>query len=186
MKREKKLSYHFSRRESRVRSALSVAVRCVALFGLCLLPLPVQGWSENAGVYVYRQSAYISNAYFSDQIAKDGDLIEPLTVVKALQSQSSPVVGYFILDLILTQAGHHEFKVNVLNKAGRKVTDLTYPQVEAINDGSYPLYRAVGSISDALYSGLWFFKVYDRVNGGTWHRLGTFAVTILVAEEKHP
>jgi hypothetical protein len=134
---------------------------------------------------VYRQPAYISNAYFSDKIAKEGELIQPLTIMKALQTRSSGEIGYFILDLILTHPGRHEFKVNILDKSGKKVMDLTYPQVEASKDNIYPLYTAVGSISGKVHPGLWFFKVYDRVNKGMWHRLGIFAITILASEKEN-
>jgi hypothetical protein len=156
-----------------------------AAFLLCLLFAASEVSAKSSTKKLYRQSAYITNAYYSDKIAKEGKQIQPLTVVKSLQTQKSGVVGYFVLDLILTHPGRHEFKVNILDKSGKKVSDLTYPVVKAANESFFPLYTAVGSISSSkISSGLWFFKVYDRVNGGTWHRLGTFAVTILVPEGK--
>lgn len=147
---------------------------------ICLFSSPATAQANNS----YRQPAYVSNAYFSEKMAEKDSQIQPLSVVKALQTRSSGVVGYFILDLILTQPGNHEFKVNIINKTGQKITDLTYPMIAAPQTGSFPLYTAVGSISGEVYPGIWFFKVYDRVNGTAWQNLGTFAIMILDQTEK--
>ncbi|MBF0193918.1 MAG: hypothetical protein HQL71_05145 [Magnetococcales bacterium] len=149
----------------------------VLLFSISLSPsLALANKSQSN---VYRQPAYVSNAYFSDKVAKVGELIQPLTVIKALKNRSVGEVGYFIMDLILTHDGRHQFKVNILNKSGEKVSELNYPKVSAPKDSPYPLFTAVGSISNKIPTDeIWFFKVYDRVNGGIWHRLGTFAISI--------
>jgi hypothetical protein len=146
---------------------------------LCLLLPPTIAQAKSSKNSGYRQPAYISNAYFSDKIAKVGELTQPLTVIKALQNRKVGEVGYFIMDLILTHNGRHEFRVNILDKSGKKVSELNYPKVKAPKDSPYPLFTAVGSISNDIPSDhFWFFKVYDRVNGGVWHRLGIFAISI--------
>ncbi len=154
---------------------------CLPLFLLWAVfrPADVQATSR------YRQPAYISNAYFSDEIAKDGEQIQPLTVIKSLHTRDSGEVGYFILDLVLTHPGRHEFKVNILNKSGNKVMELTFPKVKAPKKSRLPLYTAVGSISGKVYPGLWFFKVYDRVNSSMWHRIGVFAITIADPDDEN-
>jgi hypothetical protein len=155
----------------------------IALFCGMILS-PGLSLAKPAKKIVYRQPAYISNAYFSDTIAREGKNIEPITVMKALQPRrADEEVGYFILDLILTMPGRHEFKVSILDKSGDKVSELNYPLVKAPKDIDQPLYTAVGSISEKIGPGLWFFKVYDRVNKGTWYRLGIFAITVLPADK---
>ncbi|MBF0383335.1 MAG: hypothetical protein HQL69_20135 [Magnetococcales bacterium] len=155
------------------------ALTCLTIMlGLFLSSGPAQAKSS------YRQPAYVSNAYFSEKMTERDSQIQPLAVVKALQTRTSGVVGYFILDLILTHPGKHEFKVNIINRSGEKITDLSYPMISAPKNGSFPLYTAVGSISGEVYPGIWFFKVYDRVNGTAWQNIGTFAIMILDQAEK--
>ena len=127
----------------------------------------------------YRQPAYISNAYFSDKMSEEGDVVRPRSVAKALRARTTGVVGYFILDLVLTTQGTHLFKVNIINNAGEKTTDLIYAPVSAPPGEELPLYTAAGAISGEFAPGIWFFKVYDRVDDGLWHHLGAFSIMIL-------
>jgi hypothetical protein len=162
------------------------AVFCSLALLICLLLSPILAQAKPVKNSGYRQPAYISNAYFSDKVAKVGELIQPLTVIKALQNRKVGEVGYFIMDLTLTHNGHHEFKVNILDKSGKKVSELNYPKVQAPTDSPYPLFTAVGSISNNIPTDeLWFFKVYDRVNKGIWHRLGIFAISISAQEKNN-
>ena len=148
--------------------------------GLALLALPllmlIQTGAQGGN---YRQPAYISNAYFSDKMAEQGDSIQPMAVVKALRTRPSGVVGYFILDLILAHKGTHHFKVNIINQEGEKITDLVYAPVESPKSEILPLYTAAGAISGEFTPGLWFFKVYDRVDNGNWQPLGAFSIMLL-------
>ncbi|MBF0446427.1 MAG: hypothetical protein HQL68_12645 [Magnetococcales bacterium] len=161
-------------------------VCCSLALLICLLLSPILAQAKGVNSSTYRQPAYISNAYFSDKVAKVGELIQPLTVIKSLQNRKKGEVGYFIMDLTLTHNGHHEFKVNILNKSGDKVSELNYPKVKTPKDSPYPLFTAVGSISNSIPADeLWFFKVYDRVNGGIWHRLGTFAISNSPSEKNN-
>lgn len=126
-----------------------------------------------------RQPAYISNAYFSDKMVEQGDVVQPTSVVKALTPRSRGVAGYFILDLVLTRSGSHHFKVNVIDSKGEKATDLDFPPVSAKQDDQLPLYTAASGLSGAFFPGLWFFKVYDQLNGGLWDHLGTFSIMMI-------
>ncbi|HIJ84146.1 MAG: Sporulation domain protein [Magnetococcales bacterium] len=126
-----------------------------------------------------RQPAYISNAYFSDKMVEQGDVVQPTSVVKALKPRSRGVAGYFILDLVLTSSGSHHFKVNIINHKGDKVTDLDFPPVQARQDDTLPLYTAAGGLSGAFFPGLWFFKVFDQLDGGEWDHLGTFSIMMI-------
>ncbi|MBF0448558.1 MAG: hypothetical protein HQL67_10180 [Magnetococcales bacterium] len=160
--------------------------RFIGLFlTLSLLLILTPHGADSASVRKYRKPAYISNAYFSDKMSETKDQIQPLSIVKALEAQTDGVIGYFVLDLILTQSGSHNFKVNILNQAGDKVTDLTFPQVEAPKESVFPLYTAAGSVSGDIHPGLWFFKVYDRVDSDVWHSLGTFSIMVVSPEEKN-
>lgn len=132
----------------------------------------------------YRQPAYITNAYFSDKMIEEKGVLRPVAVVKALPTRSSGVVGYFILDLILTEQGTHHFKVNILDQTSKKITDLVYAPVELPKNGDLPLYTAAGAISGNFPPGIWFFKVYDQVERGGWNHLGTFGIMILDPKKK--
>ncbi|MBF0125890.1 MAG: hypothetical protein HQM02_01635 [Magnetococcales bacterium] len=128
---------------------------------------------------VYRQPAYITNAYFSDKMSQKGETVHPLSVVKALQIRSNGVLGYFVLDLVLTAGGMHRFKVDILDQTGKAATALQFPPVQVQKKDLLPVYTAAGAISSELDSGLWFFKVYDQVNKGDWNLLGTFSVMVM-------
>ncbi len=148
------------------------------LFFFSLLPLLAVPETALAGKY--RQPAYISNAYFSDKMAEQGgETIQPMAVVKALRTRPTGVVGYFILDLILAHKGTHHLKVNIINQDGDKITDLVYAPVASPKDETLPLYTAAGAISGDFSPGLWFFKVYDRVDRGNWQPLGAFSIMLL-------
>lgn len=156
-------------------------VYLVLLLACLVFPDPVQAGRS------YRQPAYITNAYFSDKITEEeNEVLRPLAVVKAFRSRSSGVVGYFILDLVLVKRGVHHFKVDIMNPGGKKVTDLVYSPVQLSKEGDLPLYTAAGSISGNFPPGIWFFKVFDRVNNGTWSALGTFSIMILDPGESLP
>lgn len=128
---------------------------------------------------VYRQPAYINNAYFSDKISQKGENVQPLSIVKALQTRVNGVLGYFILDLILIQKGAHYIKVDILNQKGKKTSELLYPPVQVNKEDILPMYTAAGTISGDLESGLWFFRVQDQVNKGKWNELGTFSILVM-------
>ncbi|MBF0347898.1 MAG: hypothetical protein HQL81_09525 [Magnetococcales bacterium] len=156
-------------------------------FSLMLLTLfaGVAGWMVSASgneKASLRQPAYISNAYFSDKMVEQGDAVQPTSVVKSLQPRSQGVAGYFILDLVLTSTGSHHFKVNIIDHKGDKITDLDFPPVQANKDDTLPLYTAAGGLSGAFFPGLWFFKVYDQLDGGLWDHLGTFSIMMITPE----
>ncbi|MBF0428737.1 MAG: hypothetical protein HQL94_07415 [Magnetococcales bacterium] len=126
----------------------------------------------------FRQPAYISNAYFSDKMAQKGELAQPLSVIKALQLQSNGVLGYFMLDLILTESGTHHFKVDILNQDGDHSAEMVFPPVQVQKSDDLPMYTAAGTIAGSLGPGLCFFKVYDRLDKGPWEMLGVFGILI--------
>lgn len=127
----------------------------------------------------YRQPAYITNTYFSDKIVEDDDgVIRPLSVVKALRHRSSGVVGYLILDLMLVKRGVHRFKVDIITPRGKKISELAFAPVQHTKRGDNPIYTAAGAVSGNFAPGVWFFKVFDRVNNGNWVALATLSITI--------
>ncbi|MBF0371659.1 MAG: hypothetical protein HQL52_19660 [Magnetococcales bacterium] len=130
----------------------------------------------------YRQPAYITNLYFSDKMAREGEFVRPLAVVKALRPRPSGTVGYVILDLLLVDPGVHHFKINILDNKAKKVTELAFEGVAMPKGGALPLFTAAGAVSGAFTPGVWFFKVYDQVDQGPWKALGTFAVTVIEEE----
>lgn len=132
----------------------------------------------------FRQPAYITNAYFSDQISEQADgSIRPVSAVKALRNHPSGLLGYLILDLMLVKRGAHSFRVEIIDQQGEKVGDLTYPPVEAATEGNVPLYTIATPITGFFSPGLWFFKVFDRLNNGTWYALDTFGAMVLDPEK---
>ncbi|MBF0296441.1 MAG: hypothetical protein HQL96_14730 [Magnetococcales bacterium] len=127
----------------------------------------------------YRQPAYISNAYLSDRIAQKGESVQPLSVVKALQANINGVLGYFVLDVVLTVDGQHRLKVDILDDAGRAKAALQFPPVQVQKKDELPMYTAAGAISGEMEPGLWFFKVYDQVNKEDWKVVGIFGFMVM-------
>ncbi|MEO5364464.1 MAG: hypothetical protein H7838_12690 [Magnetococcus sp. DMHC-8] len=128
----------------------------------------------------FRQPAYITNAYFSDQVAEDDEGgVRPLSMVKVLHNQPSGLLGYLILDLLLIKPGVHAFRVEIISQQGDKVGEMAYPAVPTFKAGTLPLYTAAMPISGHFSPGLWFFKVFDRINNGTWYALDTFSIMVL-------
>ena len=128
----------------------------------------------------FRQPAYMTNAYFSDQISEQADgSVRPMSAVKALRNHPSGLLGYLILDLMLVKQGAHSFRVEIIDQQGEKVGELTYPPVQAPKEGSVPLYTIATPITGLFSPGLWFFKVFDQLNSGTWYALDTFGVMVL-------
>ncbi|MBF0341481.1 MAG: hypothetical protein HQL95_11055 [Magnetococcales bacterium] len=132
----------------------------------------------------YRQSAYISNAYFSDKMAMKGENMQPMSVVKALRSGSGGMVGYFVLDLVLTAPGMHHFKVDILDQESNLITQLDYPPVKAAKEDKLPMYTAAGTISGKFTPGMWFFKVMDQLDKKPWENLGTFGILVVPPREE--
>ena len=127
-----------------------------------------------------RPPAYLSNAYFSDAVNETTDgVIRPLSVVKALRNQPSGRLGYLILDMVLVRRGRHTFRVEISNQQRQTVGTLNYPSVKTAKQGALPLYTAASPISGHFSAGLWFFKVLDQVDNGTWNALGTLAVVVV-------
>ncbi|MBF0401511.1 MAG: hypothetical protein HQL90_12185 [Magnetococcales bacterium] len=128
----------------------------------------------------FRQPAYITNAYFSDHITAGEDgAVRPLSVVKALRNHPTEPLGHLILDLMLVTPGLHHLRVDILNQQGNKVGGLHYPPVQSVKQGDLPLYTAASPITGNFSAGLWFFKVFDQVNNGTWYALDTFSIVVL-------
>lgn len=133
---------------------------------------------------LFRQPAYITNAYFADQVVEgENGAVQPLSAVKALRRRASGPLGYLILDLMLTTPGVHTLRVDILNQRGDKVDTISYPPLKAAKQGDLPLYTAASPITGNFSAGLWFFKIFDQVNNGTWYALDTLGVVVLEAEK---
>lgn len=135
----------------------------------------------------FRQPVYITNAYFSDQIAegKEG-AIQPLSVVKALKNRPSGPLGYLILDLMLVTPGTHTLRIDIINQQGKQVDTLRYPPITTAKQDAFPLYTATNPISGTYSAGLWFFKLFDQINNGTWYAVDTFSIVVLDTEQAAP
>ncbi len=175
------ISHALTSQRSDTRPTLSKSLfglRTLLFLLICLLPGLLFAQKTT-----YRQPAYINNAYFSDKISQKGDNVQPLSVVKAFQTRSTGILGYFILDLVLTANGTHHFKVKILDQNGAQTTELVYPSVKVTPKDQLPMYTAAGTISGDLEPGLWFFKVYDQVNKKQTTLLGTFSIIIMNAKK---
>lgn len=143
--------------------------------------------AKKEGASPFRQSVYITNAYFSDQVAegKEGT-IQPLSVVKALQNRPSGPLGYLILDLMLVTPGTHTFRIDILDQQSKRVDTLHYPPIHATQQGKLPLYTATNPILGHFPAGLWFFKIFNQINYGTWRALDTLSIVVLETEKATP
>ncbi|MBF0096994.1 MAG: hypothetical protein HQM04_10535 [Magnetococcales bacterium] len=157
--------------------------RCAVQFLALLLSFAsVPLWAQSV-LPPLRQPAYVSNGYFAEQLQQN----EPKTpqaqsVVKSLRNRSSGTLGYLLVDLMLLKPGQHQLRVDVLNQQGDKAGELPFPEMAPVTAGRLPLYTAAVPIAGRFTEGLWFFKILDQVDHGTWYALATLAITVLEAE----
>ncbi|MBF0183818.1 MAG: hypothetical protein HQM06_05445 [Magnetococcales bacterium] len=147
---------------------------CFLLAWLCM----AQAWAEKS-VPQFRQPAYISNAYFADQLREStAGQMQPRAILRALRASSSGPLGHLVLDLIPVKPGRHHLRVDVLNQQGEKAGEFSFPEMVVLQRGELPLYTASVPISGQFAAGVWFFKIYDQVDHGTWYALDTLAILV--------
>ncbi len=158
--------------------------RCsVALFALLLFFGSATLWAAPTALPSLRQPAYVSNGYFAEQLQHNAQKsLQAQSVVKSLRNRPAGALGYLIVDLMLLKPGRHQLRVEVLNQQGNKVGELPFPEMEPVTAGRLPLYTAAVPIAGRFTEGLWFFKILDQVDHGTWYALATLAITVLEAE----
>ena len=155
------------------------ALQIIALFfSCCTVPL----WAQSP-VPLLRQPAYISNGYFAEQLqSKEQKGLQAKSVAKNLRNRPDGALGYLVVDLMLLKPGRHQMRVDVLNQHGDKAGELPFPEMAPVTAGKVPLYTAAVPIAGRFTEGLWFFKILDQVDHGTWYALATLAITVLEGE----
>ncbi|MEG3639711.1 SPOR domain-containing protein [Magnetococcus sp. PR-3] len=137
------------------------------MLALVLVMLPIKSMAQE-------QPAFITNAYFADKLEVKDDLVKPNTLVSVLPAQNPGMVGYFVMDVLLAQKGKHMFEIDIVDGNRRKVADMAYDPVQAMD--TEHIYTVVGSVAGSFPPGWLYFKVYDRFNGGPRIHISTFSI----------
>ncbi|WP_193771436.1 hypothetical protein, partial [Candidatus Magnetaquicoccus inordinatus] len=82
---------------------------------------------------------------------------------------------------ILVKPGRHQLRVELFTQQGDKAGTLHFPEIAAVQQGTAPLYTASVPIKGRFTTGLWFFKIQDQIDHGTWYALDTLAIMVLQA-----
>ncbi|MBF0426133.1 MAG: SPOR domain-containing protein [Magnetococcales bacterium] len=140
-----------------------------AFFFVCTVLLPWLAVGEGDD-----QSAFITNAYFSDKLVEVDNVLKPSGVVSVLPANVPGVSGYFIMDVAFVELGTHQLQIDILDRKSKKITDIAYDPVK-VRDKDH-VYTVVGSVAGEFPSGWLFFKVFDQVNGKPRQHLSTFYI----------
>ncbi|MEO5365213.1 MAG: SPOR domain-containing protein [Magnetococcus sp. WYHC-3] len=129
-----------------------------------------------------QQPAFITNAYFSDGLIREDNVLKPNAVISVLRAHQSGIVGYFIMDVLTTVPGRHIIEIDILDKEGHKLADMAYDPIIARGGEDDALYTVVSAVAGAFPPGWLFFKVYDRVDQRPRIPLSTFNIMTRVAD----
>jgi len=121
----------------------------------------------------YRQPAYVTNAYFTDNLISEGNQSKPNHIVNVVRSHYKDTRGYLVLDLIIDK-GTHFISIDILDSEGRKFESYDFPRAVADkNDFILSLNLHYGG---DLPDGGIFFKLYDKFENKGKTVLGTFRI----------
>ncbi|MBF0626436.1 MAG: SPOR domain-containing protein, partial [Magnetococcales bacterium] len=120
------------------------------------------------------EPAYITNAYFSNKLVAQDNVLRPSAVVSVLPANLPGVSGYFIMDVVLVQAGSHQFQIDILDRNRKKIADMAYDPVQS--EGRDHVFTVVGSVAGKFPAGWLFFKVYDQLQGQPRRHISTFYI----------
>ena len=135
--------------------------------GCCLLMLLFSGPVLSGK---YRQAAYITNLYFTNQVVPEGEAVQPESVFNRLKAGDPGVSAFVVLNLLLDK-GEHRVEVDILDKEGTLFDKLSFDSVLASQDDWR--YIATGQFGGVLPEGGIFFRIYDSHDAGAKEVIGT-------------
>ena len=121
----------------------------------------------------YRQPAYVTNAYFTDNLISEGNQSKPNHIVNVVRAGFKDTRGYLVLDLIIDK-GTHFISIDLLDSEGKKFESHDFPRAVADkNDFMLSLNLHYGG---DLPDGGIFFKLYDKFGNKGKTVLGPFRI----------
>jgi len=121
----------------------------------------------------YRQPAYVTNAYFTNEIVQPRDNPQPDKIINIIRAANEQVKGYLVIDL-LADKGTHEIEIGMLDVRGIKFDGHTFdPALAATDNFTISITMAFGG--NLPRRGI-FFKVYDNHERLGRKELGTFRI----------
>ncbi|MCV6590636.1 MAG: hypothetical protein OIF57_16660 [Marinobacterium sp.] len=126
--------------------------------------------SVQAGRYL--KPAYITNAYFTNNIVDVGGFTQPDSVFNVLAANEAQASAMLVMNLLLDK-GTHRIEIDILDADGNKIDELRFEPLEAAEDNW--TYTLTGQFGGSYTPGGLFFKAYDRYNNNRRKRfhLGT-------------
>jgi hypothetical protein len=145
----------------------------IALAFLAGIVLSVTANVSEAGRY--RQTAYITNAYFSNNTVERDKFIQPDRVIIVIRANEPSTLVYFVANMLLDE-GKHEIEVDLIDRRGKTIHSYKYEPVTApAHDTAY---TTVAQIGGKAPPGSLFVKVFDRYNGRARAPIGAFRVLV--------
>lgn len=119
----------------------------------------------------FRQTAYVTNAWFSGAIKGDPTFPQPQWLFNELKADSEAVKAYFVLNLLVDR-GNHQISIEMLDRRGKRFDHMEFKPVDAEqNDWTYTV---TGKVHGPLPDGGVFFRVLDSHNQQAPKVIGTF------------
>lgn len=141
------------------------------LRSLALLCLSALLWPGAGLAGKFRQPAYITNLYFSDQLAAAESASPGPNIFNKLKAGDDDVSAYLLLDMVV-DSGEHHVEIEILDSEGRLFDKLEFEPVLAAQDNWR--FMGTGRFGGALPDGGLFFRVYDSHEGNAKAMIGTF------------
>ena len=127
-----------------------------------------------AGAFSKQQPAYISSFYLCNKLIKQGNILQPETVVNALVAENPNESAYVVIDFIGIR-GTHTPEVEILDSNGKLYSNnIKLDPVTVNNDRG--VFRVTPRVAGRFPQGGVFFKVSDTLDSGSKKMLGIFGV----------
>ena len=135
---------------------LSKLLTKVAAASLLLtMALPVQAGR-------FKQSVYLSNAYFCNELKNDDGNLQPDRVFNVMKANESELRAAFVMNVIADE-GVHNLEVDLLNNQAERFDRIKLQPVTADSDDF--VYTAVAMFGGSMPPGGVFFKIFDVIDG---------------------
>jgi hypothetical protein len=126
--------------------------------------------SVNVMAGQYKQSAYITNSYFTKSTVEIDGFSQPSSVFNMIRANDPSAGGKLVMNLLLDK-GTHAIEIDMLDSKGTKFDAFKFNSQKADSDNY--TFTITGSFGGRLGTNGIFFKAYTIHNGGEREHIGT-------------
>ncbi|MCW8964725.1 MAG: hypothetical protein OQL16_13095 [Gammaproteobacteria bacterium] len=153
--------------------AKPVYIRRFLTVVISLITLTVQLPYQEANAGRYRQPAYVTNAYFTNNLIASNKHSRPDRIINVLRAGYPGLRGHLIINLIADKGTHH-ISIDLLDRAGRVFESHDFPPALAGRD-DFIVSLHLNYGGDLPAGGI-FFKLYDGFETRDKTVIGTFRI----------